>query len=54
MNGKFDQDLLNVVYVSCYPAPGGCIAHPQDDDEEEAGKLSDVLIVIIIIIILYL
>ena len=51
MNGKCYQDLLNVVYASCYPAP-------TDEDEKPAldgasdgtGKLFYVLIIIIIIL----
>ena len=58
MYGKFYQDLLNVVYASCYLAgaadpndpPVAGLAKPGD----AAGKLFYVLIIIIIIIIINL
>ena len=51
---------MNVVYASCYPAPGASTTDPPagelaqaEDSVAETGKLFYVLIIIIVIIILY-
>ena len=62
MNGKCYQNLLNVVYASCYPAgsaSGDSLAGDDGDGGDDDGVLDDgklfyvLIIIIIIIIILY-